>query len=179
MSKFGGIRYNSLWDWSTWLIMAFSVGVCIWPLFLDDDRTWRIVLIILTCVFIAFLLVLFKGVYYRIDGNNLVVYQFFLPNVFPIDKIESVKEHAFGSGDIHHPQDSDKVFRQKGFEKLNAVDNITGASGRVHSQVTFSQSGYKNPGARLPGSGEVIEITGNQKSVSPPPSMGRILPSAS
>lgn len=91
MSKFGGIRYNSLWDWSTWLIMAFSVGACIWPLFLDDDRTWRIVLIILTCVFIAFLLVLFKGIYYRIDGNNLVVYQFFVPNVFPIDKIESVK----------------------------------------------------------------------------------------
>ena len=71
MSKFGGIRYNSLWDWSTWLIMAFSVGVCVWPLFLDDDRTWRIVLIILTCVFIAFLFVLFKGIYYRIDGTMI------------------------------------------------------------------------------------------------------------
>lgn len=48
------------------------------------------VLIILAIAFFTFLIVLFKGIYYRIDGNNLVVYQFFVPTALPIDKIESV-----------------------------------------------------------------------------------------
>lgn len=86
MKKYGGTRYNSLWDGSTWLIIALVAACCIWPMFLDDG----ILPVIISCVVLAFIIVLFKSIYYKIDGNNLVVYQFFVPSAFPIDKIESV-----------------------------------------------------------------------------------------
>ena len=40
----------------------------------------------LICVF------LIAGCWYEIDGDQLVVYQFFRPNRFPIDKIAEVKK---------------------------------------------------------------------------------------
>lgn len=40
---------------------------------------------------LAFMLVTFLGIYYRIDGNELVVYTFFIPTDYPIDKIKSIK----------------------------------------------------------------------------------------
>lgn len=36
--------------------------------------------------------VLIAGCWYEIDGDQLVVYQFFSPNRFPIDKIAEVKK---------------------------------------------------------------------------------------
>lgn len=90
MKKYGGSRYNSLWDWSTWLIIAFVAGVNIWPIFLENDRTWQMTMIIITVLFLVVILVFLRGIYYRIDGENLVVYQFFIPHAFPIDKIESI-----------------------------------------------------------------------------------------
>lgn len=86
MKKYGGTRYNSLWDGSTWFMIALVVACCIWPIFLDDG-IWPI---IISCVMLAFIIVLFKSIYYKIDGNNLVIYQFFVPSAYPIDKIESV-----------------------------------------------------------------------------------------
>lgn len=90
MKKYNGNRYNSLWDASTWILIVFTAAACLWPLLLEDDRDWRIFFIVFTGVVIAFFIVLFKGIYYRIDGNNLVIYQYFVPTAFPIDKIESV-----------------------------------------------------------------------------------------
>lgn len=40
---------------------------------------------------LAFVLVTFISIYYRIDGNKLVVYSFFIPTVYPIDKIKEIK----------------------------------------------------------------------------------------
>lgn len=40
---------------------------------------------------LAFILLIFISIYYRIDGDKLVVYQFFIPTAFPIDKIKEVK----------------------------------------------------------------------------------------
>lgn len=88
--KYKGTRYESLWDWSTWLLFVF-VGACIiWPIFLEDDKTWQIALLITTGVLLVLIAIMFKTIYYRIDGNSLIVYQFFRPMVLPIDKIESV-----------------------------------------------------------------------------------------
>lgn len=86
MKKYGGVRYNSQWDGSTWLILAIVVGCCIWPIFLDDGM----LPVVISCVVLAFIVVLLKSIYYKIDGNNLVIYQFFIPSAYPIDKIESV-----------------------------------------------------------------------------------------
>ncbi len=86
MKKYGGTRYNSLWDGSTWLIIALVVACCIWPIFLDDG----ILPVIISCIVLVSIIVLFKSIYYKIDGDKLVIYQFFVPSEYPIDKIESV-----------------------------------------------------------------------------------------
>ncbi len=40
---------------------------------------------------LVFVLLTLLGCYYRIDGENLVVYSFFIPTVYPINKIKSIK----------------------------------------------------------------------------------------
>lgn len=85
--KYSGTRYNSMWDSSTWLMLAFVVAVCIWPVFVDD---W-VLPVILAVAFLAIIVVGLLGIYYKIDGNNLVVYQFFIPRTYPIDKISSIR----------------------------------------------------------------------------------------
>ena len=40
---------------------------------------------------LAFVLVTFLSIYYRIDGDKLVVYTFFIPTAYPIDKIKEIK----------------------------------------------------------------------------------------
>lgn len=37
------------------------------------------------------ILVTFLSIYYRIDGDKLVVYSFFIPTAYPIDKIKEIK----------------------------------------------------------------------------------------
>ena len=45
-----------------------------------------------TCGVMIFCILLMVGCWYEIDGNQLVVYQFFRPHRFPIDKISEVKK---------------------------------------------------------------------------------------
>ena len=87
MEKFGGTKYNSMWDESTWFILGL-VAVCgVVPCFLDDG-IWPTIICI---VMLAFVLVTFLSIYYRIDGNKLVVYSFFIPTAYPINKIKEIK----------------------------------------------------------------------------------------
>lgn len=87
MEKYSGTRYNSKWDWSTWAIIGLVVVVCLWPVLLDD-----LVLPVVICAFmLALVFAGLWGIYYRIDGNKLVVYAFFIPAAYPIDKIKSIK----------------------------------------------------------------------------------------
>lgn len=83
-------RYNTLLDWSTWLLIAFVEAVCLIPLCFDSDREMRMVIIGVAVIFLIFMLILFKGIYFIIDGKNLVIYEFFRPTVLPIDKVESI-----------------------------------------------------------------------------------------
>lgn len=85
--KRSGTRYNSRWDASTFLMLALVIAVCIWPVFIAVD-VWFIVL---TFFFIGLILLIMLGIYYRIDGDKLIVYQFFRPTVFPIAKISEIK----------------------------------------------------------------------------------------
>ena len=87
MEKFGSTRYNSRWDGSTWFILGLVVVCCVVPCFLDDG-IWPIIICI---VMLAFVLVTFLSIYYRIDGDKLVVYSFFIPTAYPIDKIKEIK----------------------------------------------------------------------------------------
>lgn len=87
MEKFGGIRYNSRWDGSTWFILVLVSVCCIVPCFMDDG----VLPIIICLVMLVFVLVTFLSVHYRIDGDKLVVYTFFVPTSYPIDKIKEIK----------------------------------------------------------------------------------------
>jgi len=87
MEKFGGTRYNSLWDGSTWFIVGLVAACCIVPCFVDDG-IWPTIICL---VMLAFVLVTFLSIYYRIDGDKLVVYTFFIPTAYPIDKIKEIK----------------------------------------------------------------------------------------
>ena len=87
MERFGGTRYNSQWDGSTWFILGLVAVCCVVPCFLDDG-IWPTIICI---VMLAFVLVTFLSIYYRIDGDKLVVYSFFIPTAYPIDKIKEIK----------------------------------------------------------------------------------------
>lgn len=73
MEKYEGTRYNSKWDGSTWFILGLVAVCCAVPYFLDDG-IWPTIICL---VMLAFVLVTFLSIYYRIDGDTLVVYSFF------------------------------------------------------------------------------------------------------
>lgn len=87
MKKYGGTRYNSRWDGSTSAMVGPVVIACLWPVLLDD---WILPMAICAIMLVLVLLTLL-GCYYRIDGDELVVYTFFIPTSYPIDKIKSIK----------------------------------------------------------------------------------------
>ncbi len=87
MEKFGGARYNSMWDGSTYFILGLVAAYCVVPCFLDDG-IWPTIICL---VMLAFVLVTLLSIYYRIDGDKLVVYSFFIPTAYPIDKIKEIK----------------------------------------------------------------------------------------
>ena len=87
MEKVGGTKYNSRWDGSTWFILGLVAVCCLVPCFIDHSL-W---LVALCLVMLAFVLLTFIGIYYRIDGDKLVVYSFFVPTAYPIDKIKEIK----------------------------------------------------------------------------------------
>lgn len=87
MKKYGGTRYNSRWDGSTSAMVGATVIACLWPVLLDD---WVLPMFICS-VMLVFVLLTLLGCYYRIDGDKLVVYSFFIPTAYPIDKIKSIK----------------------------------------------------------------------------------------
>lgn len=86
MKKYRGTRYNSQWDGSTWFILGLVAVCCVVPCFLNDG-IWPTIICL---VMLAFVLVTLLSIYYRIDGDKLVVYSFFIPTIYPIDKIKEI-----------------------------------------------------------------------------------------
>lgn len=87
MKKYGGTRYNPRWDGSTWFILVLVAVCCLVPCVFDRSL-W---LIIVCMAMLAFVILTLTGIYYIIDGNHLVVYTFFTPTAYPIDKIKEIK----------------------------------------------------------------------------------------
>ena len=82
-----GQIYKSRIDWWMWLVLIFVAGVTI--AIAIDSTLW---VALPTCGVMIFCILLMVGCWYEIDGNQLVVYQFFRPHRFPIDKISEVKK---------------------------------------------------------------------------------------
>ena len=81
------VKFNPMFDGSTWGLIAVILTVCLWPVFLD--ASWLMVLFLLLCA--ALCLIPFLSIRYEIDGNDLVVYAFWRPSRFPISKIKEIK----------------------------------------------------------------------------------------
>lgn len=78
--------YRSKIDWWVWCVLTLALAV-IWTA--SVDMIWWAALIYgggLTLLFVGLLF----GCWYEIDDGQLVVYQFFRPNRFPISKIKEV-----------------------------------------------------------------------------------------
>lgn len=87
MGKSMGTKYKSMWDWSTWLMLGLICACCIVSYFMDDGILPSIV----SLAVLAFILLTFLSIYYRIDGNRLMVYTFFIPKTYPIDRIVEIR----------------------------------------------------------------------------------------
>lgn len=84
MAKF---IYKSKIDWWLWLVFLFMAAAVA---AMAIDSTWWVGLSFGGTMLICALLI--AGCWYEIDGDQLVVYQFFRPNRFPIDKIAEVRK---------------------------------------------------------------------------------------
>ena len=79
--------YKSRIDWWVWCVILVIVLTCV---FVAIDTTWLVSLPI--CGFMLVCLLLIVGCWYEIRGDQLIIYQFFRPNPFPIEKIAEVKK---------------------------------------------------------------------------------------
>jgi len=80
--------FRSRIDWWVWCVLAFAV-VVVWVSAIGTY--WWLTLIIGVGI-TAMPVVIMLGCWYEIDGDELVIYQFFKPHRFPIMKIKEVKK---------------------------------------------------------------------------------------
>lgn len=81
------VRYNSGVDW--WLVIAAALVMLVAVLAVVDAGL--VIIIPLGASVLMFFVMLF-GCWYEIEGDTLIVYQFFRPHRFPISKIKEVKK---------------------------------------------------------------------------------------
>ena len=81
--------FHSRIDWWVWVMIVGTLAV-IWYAAFDMDN-WLFGTIMGCGMTVLFIFLIF-GFRYVIDGDNLVVYQFFRPTRFPISKIKDVKK---------------------------------------------------------------------------------------
>lgn len=81
------VRYNSGVDW--WLVGTAAL-VMILVIYAVIDAGWEVIIPLGASVLMFF--VMLFGCWYEIEGDTLIVYQFFRPHRFPISKIKEVKK---------------------------------------------------------------------------------------
>ncbi|MDE6273363.1 MAG: PH domain-containing protein [Muribaculaceae bacterium] len=80
--------YKSRWDSGTWLMLGLMTAFCIAPIFFDDDGWMPLVV---GGVMFVVVIIMLLSVYYKIEGDKLKVYTFFIPSSYPIDKISMIE----------------------------------------------------------------------------------------
>ncbi len=79
--------YPSKIDWWIWAIVAFVITVII---IIAITSPWWLTLLLGLAILVPSLPGLI-GIWYAIEGDNLIVYQFFRPKRYPIKKIKEVR----------------------------------------------------------------------------------------
>lgn len=80
--------YRSKIDWWVWLVTVGYLGV-IWLTAIG--MSWWYIVFVSGALTVLYMWLLF-GCWYEIDGNDLVVYQFFRPTRLPISNIRDVRK---------------------------------------------------------------------------------------
>lgn len=88
MENMEKIVFKSRIDWWVWCLMIFSL-VLVW---VASIGTYWWLGLIYGVFFVVLWVVGIFGCWYAIEGDRLVVYQFFRPHYFPIAKIKEVKK---------------------------------------------------------------------------------------
>lgn len=76
-----------MWDGSTWLILGLVAACCMASMFFNDG----IGPLIVSMIMLVFVITTFISIYYKINGDQLIVYTLFFPHHYPIDKIRDIK----------------------------------------------------------------------------------------
>lgn len=79
--------YKSRIDWWVWGVIVFTLVITV---IVALDSNWWVTLPV--CGLMIFCILLMTGCWYEIDGRQLVIYQFFRPDVYPIDRISEVRK---------------------------------------------------------------------------------------
>lgn len=87
MEQTNSTIYKSRIDWWVWCVILSVVLTCV---FVSIDTTWIVSVPI--CGFMIICILLIVGCWYEIKDGQLIVFQFFRPNPFPIDKISEVRK---------------------------------------------------------------------------------------
>ena len=84
----GSNTYKSAWGWCPWTVMIFTIASCLLPALFDGID---LLMLALAAALVAFEIVLFVSIYYKVVDDELWVYTFFRPSKFPINKIAQIK----------------------------------------------------------------------------------------
>ena len=84
----GKTVYRSKIDWWVWLV---TVGFLVVIWLSAIGMSWWYVVFVSGCMTLLYAWLMF-GCWYEIDGEGLVIYQFFRPTRLPISKIRDVKK---------------------------------------------------------------------------------------
>ncbi len=80
-------RYRSDYDAGTVSCLAIYVIVLVLPVIFDCD--WLSITI--CAIGVLFMILTVWGIYYEIEDGELVIYTFFRPSRYPVDKISKIK----------------------------------------------------------------------------------------
>lgn len=80
--------YKSKIDWWVWMVLIVWFGTIIAACV--SSPWWLTLIFFIAPTLLLFLLIL--GCRYEIDGDALIIYQFFKPHRFPISKIKEIKK---------------------------------------------------------------------------------------
>lgn len=83
-----GTLYRSRWDSSTWGLIGLVAVVALLPLVFTDDGLMPLWV---TSGVLALVIGSLFTVYYRVEGDRLIVHQLFFTESYPIDKIASIE----------------------------------------------------------------------------------------
>ena len=78
--------FRSVWDWSTYTILALSVAICFIPAIIEPD----IISVIIGVALSLPIIFTFITTYYQIKGDTLIVRCALISGKYPISKIASI-----------------------------------------------------------------------------------------